>query len=187
MREFMQVKLMVLFLFIILSGCSSVQKTEPATHVDGASNQTQSNEIPFSRRVYFLQHKVIPKWLFDSDGTFYREIKAGNIDGFVLRAADIVGQHYANEVVFTPIDGNDAVLITFPEPTSAANCFFALLQRDNNVFTYTTYEKSIDLFGLGDEIVGVVGGWNAEGGHENFGPRGYKTSTEFVNDILSQP
>jgi hypothetical protein len=37
----------------------------------------------------------------------------------------------------------------------------------------------------GDKIVGVVGGWDSEGNHRNYGPRSYLKEEEFIKDVLS--
>ena len=65
-----------------------------------------------------------------------------------------------------------------------ANCYFVLVQKNESGFSYYTYEKSMK-FG-DEEFVGVVGGWDGEGNHSNFGPRTYRTEMEFVEDVIGQ-
>lgn len=33
-------------------------------------------------------------------------------------------------------------------------------------------------------VFGVVGGWDSDGGHNNYGAREYKSSAEFIKDVL---
>ena len=176
----------ILVFVLIFAGCSTSQNIKPSTSESEqiSVEKTESNSIPFSKRVYFFQHKMISKWVFESDGAFYNDLKENNIRSFILNGAQVVGQNYMNEVLVEPIDGKDAVLITFPEPESAANCFYAIVQKTDDDFSYFTYEKTFHFPGISDGIEGVVGGWGRDGGHLNFGPRAYKTSAEFVVDVL---
>lgn len=146
-------------------------------------NKNYQEEPPLSERIYYFQHKLIPKWVFESNGEFFFDLNNRNPQQLVAAATDIVNAEYANEIIITPITNKSAVSIRFPEPNSFANCYFALIIKKDSAFSYYTYEKSMP-FGK-EAIFGVVGGWDNEGNHYNYGPRGYMSEEEFIEDVLN--
>lgn len=171
-------KIVCLILVIAISGCVS---TDVKNEMD-QSGETQEEEASLSKRVYYFQHKLIAKWVFESDGAFFFDMNNRNPQQLIDAASDIINPEYANKIAITPIVGRNAVSIRFPEPDSFGNCYFALIEKEGSGFSYYTYEKTMT---FGEEaFVGVVGGWDNEGGHSNYGPRGYKREDEFIEDVL---
>jgi hypothetical protein len=180
----------LLSIHFICSGCSTTEKinntsknksNEKASQLS-PSTENSSNEIPLSKKIYGFQHKLIPKWVFESEGKFFSDIKSGNISKLASAASEVVSPEYAIGVTVTPIENKEAVLITFPEPEDMAHCYFAIVEKIDSNYRYITYEKT---FSFGDsKFVGAVGGWNEHGGHDNYGPRLYKTASEFIKDVL---
>ena len=175
-------KSMVFLFLLLLVGCAAttVKTEEPVA----AALDSETVSRPLSKRIYYLQHKVISKWVFESSGAFFADLQAGNTVRLLSVAERIVTPEYAQGVTVTPVDGKEAVLIRFPEPTSPANCFFALIEKTNDGFSYYTYEKTLN---LGEyNVAGVLGGWDQQGQHSNYGPRSYKTFAEFIKDALGE-
>lgn len=171
----------VLCLFLILiAGCAA---TPPKQEPESATSSQNAEEPSESQRIYYFQHRVISKWVFESEGWFYADLLHGNLEKLVNAAEEIVSTDYANGLAVTPLEGHPAILIVFPHPDAPPNCYYALIVKDgDNEFRYFTYESTIDI--TKSRIYGVVGGWDREGSHSNFGGRTYKTSEEFVADVL---
>ena len=173
------------YIFIVLAltlfGCAATEVME----VDDSKGVKDNieEEAPVSKRIYYFQHKVISKWLFDSDGAFFFDMVNGSAGQFIEAASEIVNAEYANGIIIRPIPSRDAVLIKFPEPKSVPNCYYSILAKSGDTFSYHTYEKAMS-FG-GEDFVGVVGGWDSEGNHSNFGPRDYLSDDQFIMDILN--
>jgi len=165
---------------IMLAGCASTDVKNYSE--EPSSDESVKNEVPLSKKVYYVQHRLIPNWLFSSEGAFFSDMQNGVTSELITATRDIVSQEFANQIVISAIVGQQAVLITFPEPESPPNCFYAIIEKTETGFKYTTYESTIDVTNSG--IAGVVGGWDIEGGHQNYGPRGYKKASDFVNDVF---
>ena len=99
-------------------------------------------------------------------------------------ASKVVSPEYAENITVKTIAGRNVAIIIFPEPKFPANCFFVLIRRDGDSFSYTTYEKSYNFLMGDDTFSGVVGGWSSEGSHLNFGPRSYSDLDSFITDNI---
>ena len=173
-------KIIIGMLFIFLTACAATGgKTESAVNNETQNEQT---DIPLSERIYFLQHKLIAEWMFESEGDFYADLIEGNNDKFFEVAAEIVNPEYAIGIVVTPMIESGVVLFSFPTPLTSPNCYFSIIKKEATGFSYYTYEKTLD---YGEkEFIAVVGGWDEDGSHMNFGIRNYQTGQDFVTDIL---
>lgn len=186
------VMISVLSLFS-LAGCSVNPTTEivAASEVstDVATSDTQESgekpvdEPPRHQKVYFFQHKLIPQWLFESDDAFYFDLSNGYFSGIYQIAEEYIDTAFSDALEIRYFPDEDAVLFIFQEPNSPPNCFFALIAKDEGSYRYITYESTMP---LNDGVVGVVGGWNVRGDHLNYGARAYRTSSEFVEDVLNK-
>lgn len=174
-------KLSMLMLVLALSACVSSNGKEGANNA--AVDESSSAYEELSQRVYFLQHKLISKWLFETEGDFFYDMQIGRIEKLLTAATEIVSQEYSEGIYVTPVENSHAVLITFPIPQKIANCFYALLLKDESGYHYYTYEKTIPMGDL--SIAGVVGGWDSEENHHNYGPRTYTGASDFVKDVLT--
>ncbi|SMF19872.1 hypothetical protein SAMN02745866_01227 [Alteromonadaceae bacterium Bs31] len=174
---------MFIVLIFLLSGCAAtnVKDGSDVDDINEGKDATVS-EVPFSKRVYYLQHKLISKWLFETDGAFFFDMKNGNASQLFQAASEIVSPEYADELYITPIEGREAVSIRFSEPEAYANCYYSIITKDGDEFSYYTYEKAMS-FGS-EPVVGVVGGWDSKGDHSNYGPRSYRSEEDFIKDVL---
>ena len=171
---------MYMILVIAVSGCVTTNVKNGVDLKEGV----QKEEPSFSKKVYYFQHKLIAKWIFESNGAFFFDMNNRKSQKLIEAASDIISQEYANKIIITPIAGRNAVSIRFPEPDSFGNCYFALIKKEDVGFSYYTYEKTMT-FGE-EDVVGVVGGWNKEGGHNNYGSRGYNSEKEFIEETLGK-
>ncbi|MDP5211311.1 hypothetical protein [Microbulbifer sp. 2205BS26-8] len=175
--KIMALKNYIFTLIIILSGCTTTELSNAYKPI-----AVEKGKLPASKRIYYFQHKLISKWVFESEGAFFFDIYNGQIGQLIEAASEIVDSDYANEVTVVPLYDRDAVLIKFPEPKALANCFFALIKKEGNSYSYYTYEKTVNI--EGEAVAGVLGGWNSDGGHRNFGLRGYKSENQFIADVF---
>ncbi len=174
-------KRFVFLFFILTAGCAA---TTPKQEPESATSSQNAEEPSESQRIYYFQHRVISKWAFESEGWFYADLLHGNLDKLVHAAEEIVSTDYANGLAVIPIEEHPAILIVFPHTDAPPNCYYALIVRDGeNEFRYFTYERTME--DPKSRIYGVVGSWDREGNHSNFGERTYRTSEEFVADVLS--
>lgn len=179
-------KYLLLISFLFITACGSNPTIEGQakadTIVDDAENDVEeSDEPPRDRKVYYFQHRLIPDWLYNTEGKFFEDLKDNYSQPLFNAAQDIIDVEFGSNLKIEYIPEKDAVLFIFEKPKAPANCFYAIAQRVNDGYLYTTYENT---FPFGDDVYGVVGGWSKEGSHLNMGPRTYKSESEFVQDIL---
>lgn len=171
-------KTLYLFILLLLSACSSIPESNLT-----AVEESKPQEWPTYKKVYYLQHKILPEWTFTSDGEFYSDLIKGDLSRLQLAASDVVSPSYANAITSEVIVEDGAVLIVFPTPKAYTNCYYVLIQKTADSFKYYTYEKTMN-FGDDDTAIGVVGIWSSEGSHGNLGARAYIKSSDFVADVL---
>nr|WP_136250605.1 hypothetical protein [Ningiella ruwaisensis] len=167
----------LVFVFL-LAGCSSTPEPE-----ERIPREAESQELPEHRKVYFLQHRVLPEWTFDTNGQFFADLYQGDLTKLKGVATEVVSPSYASAISSEVIAEKDAVLIVFPEPKMMANCFYVLIRKNGDSFSFYTYEKTMS-FGDEDHVVGVIGSWSSDGTHANMGPRTYRASSDFIADVL---
>lgn len=185
----------VVWIVLLLAGCGSTTVKDNANSEAGtgeANSVAQSSaehssaggeqEIPLDKRIYYLQHRLIPDWVFQSEGEFFFDIYNGQVDQLMDAVADLVSPEYARQIDVTPLYDKNAVVIRFPPPEEMPQCFYVLVKKRDDGFHYYTYEKAMN-FG-DDSVVGVLGGWDSEGSHQNYGPRSYSAQQDFVSDVL---
>lgn len=162
----------LLLLSAILGGC------------EHAGSKAQADEPPaLDQKIYALQHRLMPKWLFQVDSAFFDDLYRANLAHFRSSVAEFVSPEYAEQIVVQPLEGQDAVLIIFPEPESMPLCYYVLMRRKGDQYGYLTYERALDI----DDsvVVGVVGSWS-KSGHGNLGPRTYRDAQSFVREIMDE-
>ncbi|WOH38564.1 hypothetical protein RI844_04935 [Thalassotalea fonticola] len=172
-------KIYILILTVFLSACNSTPKSN--IPVESAKNQ----EVPTSKKVYFFQHKILPEWTFTTNGGFYADLIKGDLSRLNMAASEVVSNDYAKGITSEILKDGTSVLITFPTPQGLANCYFVLIQKSKDGFSFDTYEKAMS-FGEDDPVIGVVGSWSPEGSHGNLGGRTYIKASDFVSDILGK-
>ena len=175
----LSILLMLIFTLVGVATAETKKVTTPAPN-----SKSSAGEIPESQKIYYLQHKLISKWVFESKGAFFSDLQRGNVDQLISAASEIVSADYAKEIKVTRIENREAILITFPLPKNISDCYFAIVEKSGDKFNYYTYEKTLS---FGDSVFkGVLGGWSEDGSHSNYGQRTYETSDEFIKDVFSK-
>lgn len=172
-------KIYLLIIAIFLSACNSTPEQEVS------SLPNQNDEMPTSKKIYFFQHKILPEWTFTTDGKFYADLLKGDLSHLKMAATEVISDDYANGISSEVIKDSGSILIKFPQPKAMANCFFVLITKTKDEFSFYTYEKTMS-FGGDDPVIGVVGSWSSEGSHGNLGGRTYSKASDFVSDVLGK-
>jgi|GEM_PF-1878340 len=148
-----------------------------------ADEQTQTKEPTKSQKVYYLQHKLIPKWVHQSGGAFFNDLNSGKYEKLIEAASQIVSSEFSAAISIKKYPDENGVLISFAAPAEPPECYYIYIYRENNdnKFSLFTYEKTYDQFKKGHK--GVVGQWTAEMAHKNLGPRTYEDLDSFVGDV----
>jgi len=82
-------------------------------------------------------------------------------------------------VLPAPFDADSGFVVGMPPPQNAPECYlFAIVRDKSGSIAYYTLERS-----LGDDT--MLGGWNAEGAHLNFGPGPQPDLDAFVAAIVA--
>lgn len=176
----MRYLLIIIFLISLL-----IFVAEKKTREKSESNENQKieqKELSLNDRIYFYQHKLLPKWTFESNGAFYKDIKKRNLVKLKSAAEEIISSEYANNITAKTIAEHNGVLITFPKPSFYGECFFVFIREVDNRFLYVTYEKTRDIANKG--FIGVVSNWTPDGNHRNHGPRNYSNPDNFLFDAI---
>jgi len=141
---------------------------------------------------YVFAHRVMPRLFFrDADRlmTAMAERRAE-----LLRAmwVDLGEQFFSSAQVAAdgidvfvprPEPGARVVVLVFPAPAAPAEAFFAaLVALPDGQQRYFTLEKPVDPLGEGGPVT-VLGGWDDEGAHLNYGPGPRPTPEEFVASV----
>lgn len=178
-------RICVWLMLVLLVGCATT--TELASSSDTQqvaveAEEASAKKVQLPGSSYVLHHRAMPTWTFESDGAFYADLQANELGRLREVAGELVSPEYAAGIVAAPVQGRDAVVVTFPEPTELTACYFVLIAKDVTGFNYFTYEKTVTL--VEEPAVGVIGGWTASGAHLNFGPRNYRDQASFIADVL---
>jgi len=177
--------LFLVSLILLLTACASTTPQPTNKAPTTKTNTAHDKEPTFQQKVYYFQHRMLPEWVHKSNGNFYLDMMNGDIHQLRRAAAEVISVEYAEAIQIIPYEKSSAVLFVFPEPKAPANCFFAFVKKEGDSYTYTTYENTLKL-GLPDDdkVVGVVGSWDKEGNHNNYGARGYSDVESFVKEVL---
>lgn len=178
MHKMMRIWLVTLMV-ALLAACAATPPIQPSDFEPEAAEE----ELTEHDRIYYYQHRLLPMWLHDSDGAFFNDLKAGELEHLLNAAAEIIDPEYANAIEVQPLLEQNAALILFPEPKTALLCYFVLVRELDEGYAYYTYERVID----NDRgIVGIVGAWDSEESRYNLGPRAYRDAASFVEDLLGE-
>ncbi len=177
-------------LTLLIAGCASTEVKEEVQQPVKAEQKNESNDLaetPVPQRIYYFQHKLISDWLYQSDGALFFDLQHGNTARLLHAASELVSPEYADGIYVRPIEGANAVAIKFPKPEHAALCYYALILKAEDRYSYITYEKAM---GIKDDAVageiGVVGSWDSNGNHQNHGLQAYRSESEFIADNLGK-
>jgi len=174
--------LLISVVFILLNGCATTERKDNKIVEEVVVQEPK--EPTYQQKVYYLQHKVLPQWTYESEGRFLHDLMNNELSQLKDVAGEIVSPEYAGNITVKNIDGQNLAIIVFPKPKFPGDCFFVLIKRNEDAFSYTTYEKSYSFLSDDDNYIGVVGGWSQEGNHLNFGPRPYSDLDSFIKDNI---
>lgn len=148
---------------------------------------------------YVFAHRVMPRLFYRDAAKLSNALAERRAE--LLRAMWIdLGEQFFSTAQVAPdgIDvvvpaatgGTKIVVLVFPKPEASAEAWFAaLVTKPDGSLQYLTLEKAIDLFGDGAPAT-VLGGWDPEGAHLNFGEGSKPTVEEFekrVRAFLENP
>ena len=170
-------KLVLISLVLITASCTTSGNKRKYDAV-------QNKQPSLHEKIYYLQHRLLPRWTHGPDNSFYNELMSGNLYRLKQVATDFVSREYANKITARQYPETDGVIITFPEPDQPNECYFIYIARTGNGFRFVTYEKAEDLLGKGH--AGAVGEWTKEGKHLNMGFRKYRDAASFVKEIQAR-
>lgn len=166
---------LIISLFLLLFSCGPAKKSAMQTQP-----KTLTAKEKWHKSVYYLQHRILPDWTYNSDGKFYKELLTGDSKSLRGITTDLLSSQYAEALKIEHRPEAKGVLITFPKPQEAPECYFAFIISIGNKYKYYTYEKTFQL--EGSDVSAMVCSWTKEG-HLNHGGRTYTTADEFVADI----
>lgn len=140
--------------------------------------QNKNQEPTPKQRMYYFEHRLLPKWVFGSNGAFYEDLQSGHSEKLKAAAASVVGKEFADKLQVEVQPNKHEVLITFDPPKDMPMCYFILIDKTEAGFSFRTLELTEDTFNKG--IKTMVCGWAADGSHQNFGPRKYIDAASFL-------
>lgn len=132
-------------------------------------------------QVYAFEHKLLPGWVHKSEGAFYSDLEKGETKQLFEAATEIVGKDFADGIKIRKINLPDGILITFPKPNEAPECFYAAVLKDGSEYHYVTLELS-EIF-LSDGTKSFLCEWASDGSHLDFGPRKYDDEAHFLSEL----
>jgi hypothetical protein len=167
-------------LLIALSLIGSLSFLPHFALADAPANPGQK-EPTESDRVYYFEHKLLPGWVHKSEGAFYSDLEQGNTKQLTDAATEILGKDFADGIKIRKIDKPDGVLIAFPKPKEAPQCFFAAVLKDGSEYHYVTLELGEDIASDGSKT--FLCEWANNGDHLDFGPRKYDDEAHFLSEL----
>ena len=99
-------------------------------------------------------------------------------------AAKLIDEDFSKAIVAQTVSDGSAVLLSFPKPVEAPECYFVLVIKTEESFRYVTLEMTEDILDMG--FKSVIGEWTAEGSHLNLGVRKYIDLESFLNEALKE-
>jgi len=155
------------------------------TLLGGIHTQLHAQHAPSERhqKAYHFEHKLIPNWLYNSDGAFFESIEAGEISRLQDVATEVVDKKFGQQLKVETIEPNQAYLIIFETPEDPPLCYCAIICRTSDGYAYYTLEKTYD-FGEENAAKTMFCAWTMDGSHENLGPRGYTSPETFTEEYL---
>ena len=171
--RFTKITVLCLFVFFNVAACLCF-----------AEDNISSDKTSVHQNIYYFQHRLLPKWTFESQGAFFDDLMNGNLDKLIQAASEIVGDDFSQRIIIKKYDESNGVLLTFPAPQEPPECFFIYIFKRKDGFRFYTYENTIDLFGSG--VKGAVCEWSEDRTHKNWGSRNYNDSDSFVSELQNK-
>ncbi len=136
---------------------------------------------PNFRKLYFFQHKLLPRWTHRSRGKFFKALMNQDYRVFNRVANKYLGEEYTSKIKFKKYENLNGVLITFPTPFKSPLCYYVfIMKKGEGNYKYYTYEKTM---GFTKGAVGAYCCWTASGRHRTFGIKKYKDAESFIAEF----
>lgn len=153
---------------------------------------TPSGRASDRQHHYVFANRVLPRLFFRDAGKLSHALAERRCE--LLRAmwVDLGEQFFSTAqiapdgldvVVPAPEQGAAIVILVFPRPAASAEAYFAaLVTMPDGGLHYLTLERSFDLFGT-DQNATVLGGWDADGAHLNYGEGAKPVLADFERQV----
>ena len=161
---------------LIFAGCETTS-TEEASSAPASNFGTRATQ---GDGIYYLQHRLLPRWVRQPGGAFFDDLSRGVPQQLVSSATDLVDEDYASQIELTVVEPDQIYVLTFPEPYRSPLCYHVAIVKTEDNLRYYTLEKTA-AFGLEDDYA-MFCGWS-NGSHLNFGARDYKDLESFANEL----
>lgn len=140
----------------------------PAPPAPPAAAEAAAEPTPH-QKLYYFEHRLLPKWAHRTQGAFYDDLQAGRVDRLQEAAREIVGPEFAAALAVEVVEAPAGVLVTFAAPAERGDCYFAFIAKVGEGYRFFTYEKAMSI--TGQDIEACIAEWGEDGGHRNFGFR----------------
>lgn len=160
---------------LALASCPIIAADSPAPPAAATEEPTAHQKL------YYFEHRLLPKWAHRTQGAFFEDLRAGRVERLQEAARAIVGPEFAGALVVEAVPVPTGVLLTFAAPAERGDCYFAFVAKVGEGYRYFTYEKAMSI--TGQDIEACIGEWGEDGGHRNFGFRNEKAREVFLKAV----
>jgi hypothetical protein len=144
------------------------------------AEEEKAAEPTREQKIYYFQHRLLPKWTYGSQGAFFEDLKGGKVEQMVEAASKIVDTNFAKQLKVRSLEDGTKVLITFEEPKQPRHCHFVLIEKMASVLQFITLERTEDILNVGTKA--ALCGWSEDGKHLNYGSRKYSDEARFLTE-----
>lgn len=151
---------------LALTGCETTRQSSDEQALAAA----RANRDPQHDAIYFVQHRALPGYFFNSEQFLLDMVHQGDAVIQSIWADEVkTGDEAAITVEIEREEETTLfIFITFPAPPDSPLCYaVALIAQAEGDRQYITLEKAED---LGYGFPAFVCAWTKEGTHLNFGP-----------------
>jgi hypothetical protein len=167
------------YLAIALIALTTLSSTVSAEPESDTSNVAPANR---HQTIYQFEHVILPDWVHHSSGHFFNDLADGIPSSMTELAQQVVDQKFADALTLKAYPKKQAFALTFPTPEKTPECYFAIIKKEADGFSYFTLEQGLDLFGIGTSC--VLCKWTEDGTHQNLGKREYRDLNSFAKEVL---
>jgi hypothetical protein len=171
----MKSRFLIVAICAVFGGCATHQQQGGGTSAQYTEQQ--------GTELYALHHRILPDWLFNSNGLLFVSLLNDDIDRLRESIAEIAGPEYAAGVTSKVSADKRVVYITFPKPLRVPICYHVALLKTPEGYRYLTLERTEDPLSLGD--VTFLCEWTPDMTHLNYGPRRYRSLDKFEAEVAA--
>jgi hypothetical protein len=159
----------------VTGGILTAAEPPPAAQVKGPTQH---------QKIYFFEHRLLPKWVHHSKGAFFEDLASGSTTKMVEAATEIVGKDFADALHVEVAQRGKIILLLFPKPNKTAECYFAAVIKTSSGYRYLTLEADEDIMKQG--VKAFYCEWTSSGAHLDFGPRRYDDEADFLTEVTKE-